>query len=180
MNAEGLHRNRRRRSLVYARFGAPHLVLDHVDRPLPELKAGHIRVAMTLAPINPSDLIPITGSYAHRITLPAVAGYEGVGQVIQASEGHTHLIGKRVLPLRGEGTWQTRVDSPAIDAVEVPNAVPDQIAARAYINPLTASVMLRLWPAKGKTVLLCGAGSTCADLLGQWALKLTTLWTLYP
>jgi len=34
---------------------------------LPELEPGRIRVAMSLAPVNPSDLIPITGADAHRL-----------------------------------------------------------------------------------------------------------------
>ena len=36
---------------------------------------------MLVRPINPSDLIPITGAYAHRIPLPNIPGYEGVGIV---------------------------------------------------------------------------------------------------
>ncbi|MBK5949868.1 alcohol dehydrogenase [Rhodobium orientis] len=126
---------------------------------------------MRYAPVNPSDLIPISGAYSHRIALPAVAGYEGVGRVIEAAPGFSHMVGKRVLPLRGEGTWQTLVDCAGGDAVEVPDAVPDVIAARAYINPLAAFTMLRLWPVRGRTVLLSGAGSSCADYLGHWALR---------
>ena len=159
------------RAFVYDRFGPPQDVLRQVDRPLPDQKAGYVRVEMALAPINPSDLIPITGAYAHRISLPAVAGYEGVGHVVAVSQGHEQLMGKRVLPLRAGGTWQAFVDCAAIAAVEVPDTAPDVIAARAYINPLTAHTMLNLWPVHGKTVLFSGAGSTCADLLGQWALK---------
>ncbi|PJE27363.1 alcohol dehydrogenase [Pseudooceanicola marinus] len=122
------------------------------------------------APVNPSDLIPITGAYAHRISLPAVAGYEGVGRVVEAPEALSHMVGRRVLPLRGEGTWQTYVECPAHHAVEVPDTIPDIVAARAYINPMAAATMLRLWPACGKVVLLSGAGSSCAEHLGRWAI----------
>lgn len=124
---------------------------------------------MSLAPINPSDLIPITGAYQHRIVLPAIAGYEGVGRVIAAPKHHSHLIGKRVLPLRGQGTWQTVVDCDPMLAVLVPEAVADDVAARAYINPLAALLMLERWPVRGKRVLLSGVGSSCADYLGHWA-----------
>ncbi|MCM2294253.1 hypothetical protein NAC44_18150 [Allorhizobium sp. BGMRC 0089] len=37
-----------------------------------------MRVRMLASGINPSDLIPITGAYGHRITPPMMAGYEGV------------------------------------------------------------------------------------------------------
>ena len=70
------------------------------------LNPGQVRVAMLYAPINPSDLIPVTGAYRHRITLPSLLGYEGVGRVVEVADlRDTDLLGKRVLPLRGEGTW---------------------------------------------------------------------------
>ncbi|MAY60624.1 MAG: alcohol dehydrogenase [Rhizobiales bacterium] len=141
------------------------------ELPVAELGAGRLRVAMSLVPVNPSDLIPMTGAYAHRIRLPAIAGYEGVGRVIAAGAGGSSLIGRRVLPLHGEGTWQTLVECNARHAVPVPDDVPDVLAARGYINPLAALIMLRLWPVKGRTVLLSGAGSSCADYLGFWALR---------
>lgn len=36
---------------------------------------------MLASPSNPSDLMPIRGSYSHRISLPSIPGYEGVGVV---------------------------------------------------------------------------------------------------
>ena len=44
---------------------------------------------MLVRPINPSDLIPITGAYAHRIPLPNIPGYEGVGIVEDVGAGVT-------------------------------------------------------------------------------------------
>lgn len=161
---------RKRISFIYRTFGAPYTTLEMLDRELPPRATGTLRVNVSHAPVNPSDLIPITGSYAHRITLPAVAGYEGVGRVVEAPEALSHMVGRRVLPLRGEGTWQTYVDCPADHAVEVPDRIPDIVAARAYINPMAAATMLRLWPARGKVVLLSGAGSSCAEHLGRWAI----------
>ena len=156
-------------ALIYRAFGSPSDCLRLESVPFCAPGAGQIRVAMSLAPINPSDLIPITGAYSNRITLPLVAGYEGVGRVVAAPQEHSHLLGQRVLPLCGAGTWQTHVDCDAILAVPVPEYIGDQVAARGYINPLAALTMLDTWPVKGKRVLLSGAGSTCADLLGHWA-----------
>lgn len=158
-------------SFIYRTFGSPQSTLEMLDRELPPRTPGFFRVKVLHVPVNPSDLIPITGAYAHRISLPAVAGYEGVGQVIEAPDGFSHMVGRRVLPLRGEGTWQTHVDCPAHHAVEVPDTVPDLIAARAYINPLAAATMLRLWPVRDKVVLLSGAGSSCTEHLGRWAIS---------
>ena len=158
-------------ALEYRRFGEPDVVLQ-AESVVPAARlAGHLRVRMLFAPVNASDLIPITGAYRHRTPLPAVAGYEGIGVVTDAPAGFAHLLGRRVLPLRGEGTWQRVVDCPAEYAVPVPAEMDSLLAARAYINPLAAQMMLTRYSPRGKTVLLTAAGSDCAILLGQWALN---------
>ncbi|MCC5903503.1 MAG: zinc-dependent alcohol dehydrogenase family protein [Halomonas sp.] len=159
----------RRHALTYRAFGRPLETLKMETSEVPDMGEGKLRVRMLCAPVNPSDLIPITGAYSHRIRLPAVAGYEGVGRVIAAPREYSYLVGKRVLPLRGDGTWQTILDCDPVLAVPVPDTIPDAIAARAYINPLAALVMLETWPVKGKRILLTGAGSNCAEYLGVWA-----------
>lgn len=158
-------------ALWYRQFGEPADVLQPEHTALAPLKPGELRVKMRCAPVNASDLIPITGAYRHRTPLPAVAGYEGVGVVMQAPAGFAHLTGKRVLPLRGQGTWQQVVDCPAAFAIPVPDAIDSTLAARAYINPLAAQMMLNRYSPQGKRVLLTAAGSDCAILLGQWARK---------
>jgi len=156
-------------ALWYRSFGPPADCLRLERAPLGERPASAIRVEMSVVPVNPSDLIPVTGAYRHRITLPSVAGYEGVGTVIETPPDYATLLGKRVLPLRGPGTWQTYVDCDPALAVPVPDDIDDIRAARAYINPLAAWTMLGAWPVTGKRVLLTAGGSVCADLLGQWA-----------
>lgn len=155
-------------ALWYRRFGPPAEVLSLESAPLPPRAAGRVRVRMTAAPVNPSDLIPITGAYRHRVTPPRVAGYEGCGVVVDADD--PAWIGRRVLPLRGEGTWQAFVDAEPGLVVPVPDAIPDDLAARGYINPLAALLMLELHPVAERRVLLTAAGSACARLLGAWAL----------
>lgn len=156
-------------AIRYRSFGAPsdQLVLEQSE--LTKRPSQSLRVAMLLVPVNPSDLIPVTGAYVHRIKLPAVAGYEGVGEVVEAPSAYAGLIGQRVLPLRGNGTWQRFVDCDPALAVAVPDDIDETVAARSYINPLAALCMLRRWPVHGKRVLLTGAGSTCANILGLWA-----------
>lgn len=157
--------------LLYREFGRPETVIHPEDVPVAPLAAGMIRVAMRCSPVNASDLIPVTGAYRHRITLPCVAGYEGVGIVNETSPGFEALMGKRVLPLKGEGTWQRSVTAPGVWAVPVPDAIGDNLAGRAYINPLAAVLMLEQHPVKGKTVMLTAAGSDCATWLAALALR---------
>ncbi|MED1919566.1 zinc-dependent alcohol dehydrogenase family protein [Bacillus thuringiensis] len=126
----------------YAQFGEPHEVLKIEQRLIEPLKQGEILVKMSARPINPSDVIPIRGAYKHRINLPAIPGYEGVGTVIDTGPFVPRsLIGKRVLPLRGEGTWQEYVKTTAELAIAVPDSIQDDIASRLYINPITAWVI---------------------------------------
>jgi len=162
-------------ALTYRAFGIPEEQLSLEEAKQPEREPGNLRVAMMLAPVNPSDLIPITGAYAHRTALPQVAGYEGVGRVVDAPTEHSYLIGRRVLPLRASGTWQTFADCDPAYAVQVPDTITDDVAARAYINPLAAWLMLSRWPVTGRRVVLSGAGSLCSDLLGYWAKQLGAL-----
>jgi len=158
-------------ALCYRQFGEPGSVLQRETAIKAPLQPGNLRVQMLMAPVNASDLIPITGAYRHRITLPATAGYEGVGRVIAAPDSAGSLLGQRVLPLRGEGTWQQYVDCPASMAIPVPDTIATPLAARAFINPMAAWLMLSLYPVQSKQVLLTAAGSDCGILLGQWALR---------
>ena len=158
-------------ALCYRQFGEPESVLQREAAIKAPLQPGDLRVQMLMAPVNASDLIPITGAYRHRIRLPAIAGYEGVGRVIAAPASAASLVGQRVLPLRGEGTWQQYVDCPSTLAIPVPDSIATPLAARAFINPMAAWLMLRLYPVQGKRVLLTAAGSDCGILLGQWALR---------
>ncbi|WP_050747753.1 hypothetical protein [Sodalis glossinidius] len=68
------------RALWYHRFGQPEAVLSLESTPLVPPTAGQVQVKMIAAPINPSDVIPITGAYAHWVSPPRVAGYEALGR----------------------------------------------------------------------------------------------------
>ncbi|WP_274366164.1 zinc-dependent alcohol dehydrogenase family protein [Paenibacillus thermotolerans] len=148
--------------ITYYEFGAPQQVLRVESKKIASPGPGEVLVRMLARPINPSDLIPITGVYSHRITLPAIPGYEGVGVVEAVGPSVSqNLIGNRVLPLRGEGTWQQYVKTSADLAVCIPDSVHDDIAAQLYINPLTAwlscTEVLRLSPNDVLLVNACGS-----------------------
>src|SRR5699024_250134 len=89
-------------------------------------------------------------------------GYEGVGIVedVGATVSKS-LIGKRVLPLRGEGTWQTYVKTTRDFVVSIPYEIDDFTASQMYIIPLTAWVVctevLKLRPNDILLVNACGS-----------------------
>lgn len=86
-----------RSSIVrFYRFGDPAEVLKVEQNQCRPPESGQVLVRMIATPINPSDLIPIRGAYRHRISLPGIPGYEGVGVVEEIGEGVSpSLLGKR-------------------------------------------------------------------------------------
>src|SRR5690625_868147 len=91
--------------IMFCEFGCPKNVLKIKNKTIEPPQEHEVIVRMLARPINPSDLIPIRGSYSHRISLPNIPGYEGVGMVEELGS----LFPKKpmengVLPLRGEGT----------------------------------------------------------------------------
>ncbi|MBW8351046.1 zinc-dependent alcohol dehydrogenase family protein [Bacillus sp. IITD106] len=154
----------------YYSFGSPQDVLTVENRQIHQPSYGETLVRMITRPINPSDLIPIHGSYSHRISLPAIPGYEGVGVVEEVGPSVSgELIGKRVLPLRGEGTWQEYVRASAELVIPIPDTIDNFTAAQLYINPVTAWVIcteiLRLQP--GDILLVNACGSSVGRIFAQ-------------
>lgn len=158
------------KSLIYEAFGQPHQVLKIKESCKPSLQDHEILVKMIYAPVNPSDLIPIKGAYAHRIKLPSVAGYEGVGRIIEVGDALSQkLIGQHVLPLHGEGTWQFFVKCPIDHAYFIPESFDLLSASQLYINPLTALLLctevLRLEP--GEKLAINAAASSIGQVFAQ-------------
>lgn len=152
------------------RFGEPQQVLNMEQNQASSPWPGEVLVRMHATPINPSDLIPIRGAYRHRTSLPGIPGYEGVGVVEEVGQGVLpSLIGKRVLPLRGEGTWQEYVRTSAELVVPVPDVIDDDSACQLYINPVTAWLIcaeeLRLKP--GDVLVVNAGGSAIGRIFAQ-------------
>ena len=156
--------------IKFYEFGSPKDVLRVESKCIEPPKGNEVLVRMFARPINPSDLIPIRGAYSHRISLPNIPGYEGVGIVQDVGPLVSHqFIGKRVLPLRGEGTWQEFVKTSVEFAVPIPNSIDDFTAAQMYINPITAWVtcteVLKLRP--NDVLLVNACGSSIGHIFAQ-------------
>ena len=108
-----------------------------------DLAAGHARVAVLAAPINPSDVLTLTGEYGLLPPLPAVGGNEGVGRVLEVADDVNGVaVGTVVLLPVGCGTWRTQLDLPAKTLVPLSaNADPKQLAMMT-VNPPTAILLL--------------------------------------
>ncbi|MCM3324204.1 zinc-dependent alcohol dehydrogenase family protein [Cytobacillus kochii] len=158
------------KSIKFYEFGNPEDVLKIEYKSVHTPKDNEVLVRMIARPMNPSDLIPIKGAYSHRIPLPNIPGYEGVGIVEEIGPLVSQdLIGKRVLPLRGEGTWQEFVKTTADFTVPIPDSIDDFTAAQMYINPITAWVIcveeLKLRP--NDVLLVNACGSSIGHIFAQ-------------
>ena len=130
-------------TVQFSRYGPPDEVLEVVaDAPDPTPGAGEVVVALVAAPINPSDLYTIRGTYGIRPALPATPGWEGLGRVVSLGEGVTHLaVGDRVLLVGASGTWRSRLVLPARGLVALPPGDDLQLAMLG-VNPPTAICLL--------------------------------------
>ena len=125
------------------RGAVPQDVIHAVPLASPPPAAGQALVATVASPINPSDVLTLTGHYGALPPLPAVGGTEGVGRIAAVGEGVTGLsVGGLVLPPPGSGTWVTHVLTDARSLVPLPEGADPLQLAMLTVNPPTASLML--------------------------------------
>lgn len=121
----------------------PQDVIAPVEMPIPDLKPGQVLVEVLAAPINPSDVLTLTGEYGMLPPLPAIGGAEGVGRVSKVADDVTNLpVGQTVLLPVSSGTWSTHLVLPAAKLIPLPNEADAQQLAMLTVNPPTASLML--------------------------------------
>ncbi|XP_053183932.1 enoyl-[acyl-carrier-protein] reductase, mitochondrial [Scomber japonicus] len=132
------------KALQYRKHGDPSQVVQLEDVDLPPIGAKDVLVKMLAAPINPSDINMIQGTYAILPDLPAVGGNEGVGQVLEVgSQVKSLKTGDWVIPRdAGLGTWRTAAVLPEEGVISLPNDIPMLSAATLGVNPCTAFRML--------------------------------------
>lgn len=121
----------------------PHAVIESVLFDRPTLSQGQALVAVLAAPINPSDVLTLTGQYGLLPPLPAVGGSEGVGRIMELGpDTHGPAVGQTVLLPAGTGTWATHVIVPAASLISLPNEADPKQLAMLTVNPPTASLLL--------------------------------------
>uniref|UniRef100_A0A8C8CQH9 Enoyl-[acyl-carrier-protein] reductase, mitochondrial n=1 Tax=Oncorhynchus tshawytscha TaxID=74940 RepID=A0A8C8CQH9_ONCTS len=115
-------------ALLYRNHGEPSQVVQLESMELPSVGAKSVLVNLLAAPVNPSHINMIQGTYAILPDLPAVGGNEGVAQVIPRDAGL--------------GTWRTAAVIAEDDVISLPNDIPLFSAATLGVNPCTAFRML--------------------------------------
>ena len=128
----------------YSKRGHPPDIISVIEVDAPTAGPGEVVIDVEVSPINPSDILTLTGDYGILPKLPAYCGNEGVGRINAIGDGVTEFeIGTRVFLPVGGGTWRQQMVARADDLVPVPLAADAVQMAMLSINPPTAYLMLR-------------------------------------
>ncbi|KAF5184356.1 Enoyl-[acyl-carrier-protein] reductase protein [Thalictrum thalictroides] len=163
------------KAVVYDQQGPPDQVTRIINFPPVEIKENDVCVKMLAAPINPSDINRIQGVYPVRPTVPAIGGYEGVGEVHSVGSAVRDLSpGDWVIPSPPSfGTWQTYIVKEKSVWHKINNVIPMEYAATVTVNPLTALLMLEDFEklTSGHSIVQNGATS----MVGQCVIQLAKI-----
>lgn len=127
------------KAVTFHENGKPADVLRLEERPTGKPGHGEVLIALRRAVIHPSDLGMIAGTYGRARTLPAVAGREGVGEIVAVGpDADTGLVGAHVRMPEESGAWAQAVIAPAEGLTQIPQSLSLDLATQAFVNPTTA------------------------------------------
>ncbi len=145
--------------------GLQALRLAEVPDPVPSV--GEAVLEVHYAALNPADRYLAERQYPARPSLPHILGRDGLGTVVQASDGAGPVRpGNRRVILRSDvggnrpGTFAQRVAAPAESLVEVPPGWSEPEAAGAALVYLTAYQALTQWGPLGQSALVLVTGAS--------------------
>jgi len=148
--------------------------LSVIEKQHPTLKPNQVRVRVWGSPINPSDRLFCQGLYGTVAKTSMTPGFEGSGTVVECGSGFwaKRLMGKNVSgAVQGEdGFWAEYVVLSAQQCVEVDSDIPQETAACAFVNPLTA---LALMEPISKGAFTSLVQTAAASQLGRMIQRLT-------
>ena len=125
---------------IHAHGGPEVLRWEEVDpgRPGP----GQVRIRQRAVGLNFIDVYHRTGLYP--VTLPAVIGQEGAGEVVEVGPDVTSLRpGDRVAYAGLMGAYAEERLAPAARLVKLPDDIPEETAAAMMLKGMTAEYLLR-------------------------------------
>src|SRR5215470_19279634 len=119
--------------------------LTVAEVPVPRPGPGEVLVRVAASPVNPSDLMFITGNYGFKKPLPATPGFEGSGTVVETGSGMMarFMKGRRVACAAADakntgGMWAEYIVTSANFCVPLRKQVDFEQGATMLVNPLTA------------------------------------------
>lgn len=140
---------------------------------VPSPGPSQILVKVSLASINPSDVMFLKGLYGQPRMQGRPPGFEGVGIVAAAGPDPAAqaLVGRRVAFATGVSNWGSWAEYAVADAsaaIPLIDGVADADGAAMIVNPLTALAMFDIVRDEGAKafVLTAGASQLCKLIMG--------------
>jgi NADPH2:quinone reductase len=147
------------KAVVCSEWGGPER-LRIGEMPLPEPRAGEVRLKVLAAGVNFPDALIIQKKYQVQPPLPFVPGTEVAGRVDAVGDGVSLEKGTRVVAFVGTGGFAEYVCASAAQTIPLPSGVPDEVAAGFTMTYATSHHALadRAQLKSGETLLVLGAG----------------------
>lgn len=143
--------------------------------PIPKPGPDEVLVQLFSAPINPSDLAVLQGSYANKKPLPISLGIEGSGIVVESGGG---IMGWKLKTKKvavnangaSNGTWAEFIVVNTMNCIEIDKNIPFEQGCNCFVNPLTVVSMLDLCKENNyKAVVHTAAASALGRMLNRAA-----------
>jgi len=131
-----------------------------VELPLPESRAGEVRIKVSAAGVNFPDALIVQKKYQVQPQLPFTPGTEIAGVVDAVGDGVQNLTpGARVVAFVGMGGFAEYVCAPATHVAPLPGGISDEVAAGFTLTYATSHHALfdRARLQAGETLLVLGA-----------------------
>lgn len=145
--------------------------------PVPVPGPGQILVKMHAAPINPSDLSQLQGTYAQKSNFPFTPGIEGSGRVVAAGKGLVPKLWKQKRVACSSttglgGTWAQYMLTSAMHAIPLKSNITYQQGAMLIVNPMTAMAFVEIAKkGKHKAIVNTAAASVLGNMLAKLCAK---------
>src|SRR5215467_9702118 len=146
------------------RAGGPEVIEVGVEK-LPPPGTGEALVRVEAAGLNHAETLIRSGTYTVRLPFPFPLGGEGSGVVVAAGPATPIAVGTRVCWAAVLGSCATFVTAPASMLVPIPDGLSFEDAACLAVAALTAGGLARVWPLKGREVVIWGAAGAVGRML---------------
>ncbi|HEY5818205.1 MAG TPA: zinc-binding dehydrogenase [Mesorhizobium sp.] len=141
----------------------PYVTPARIGVPTPT--GRQVLIKVSLASINPSDVMFVKGQYGQPRVKGQPAGFEGVGTVVAAGDDPLAkwFAGKRIAFATGLSNWGSWAEYAVADAaacIPLIDEVRDEDAAAMIVNPLTAIAMFGIVKEEGEKAFVMTAGAS--------------------
>jgi NADPH:quinone reductase-like Zn-dependent oxidoreductase len=155
------------------KFGGPD-VFRIVERPSRPVPPDHVRIRVSAAGVNFTDIEMRMGLYPEAPRVPFVPGFEVAGVIGEVGPGvYSFRLGERVLAACRFGGYATEIVLPVEQCRKTPRRLSDVEAASIPISFMTAWIVLMEMARvrDGDRVLVPGAGGGVGSALVQVAAR---------